>query len=165
MRTSIAPTCTPEDTSHWQWLMYALQLLISLLLTYCTSLGTHCPLSSLCHVSINSVHSLNQVWNIHTSKVVHSLSPNEQSLLSKARCYWAFHNRNSHHSVTHLWQRNQVALTGAFLQVAVLEAANTSLSISAMIADPMAVWSPVHWVWQGHGTPMSSNLLISVVAH
>ena len=35
--------------SHWQWLRYALHLLISSLLTYCTSLGTYCPLSSLCY--------------------------------------------------------------------------------------------------------------------
>ena len=34
---------------HWQWLRYALNLLISSLLTYCTSLGTYCPLSSLCY--------------------------------------------------------------------------------------------------------------------
>ena len=32
--------------SHWQWLRYALHLLISSLFTYCTSLGTYCP---LCH--------------------------------------------------------------------------------------------------------------------
>ena len=35
--------------SHWQWLRYASHLLISSLLTYCTSLGTYCPLSSFCH--------------------------------------------------------------------------------------------------------------------
>ena len=34
--------------SHWQWLRYAFHLLISPLLTYCTSLGTYCPLSSFC---------------------------------------------------------------------------------------------------------------------
>ena len=31
--------------SHWQWLRYAFHLLISSLLTHCTSLGTYCPLS------------------------------------------------------------------------------------------------------------------------
>ena len=40
--------------SHWQWLRYASHLLISSLLTYCTSLGTYCPLSSFWHRQVIS---------------------------------------------------------------------------------------------------------------
>ena len=38
--------------SHWQWLRYASHLLISSLLTYYTSLGTYCPLSSVCQEQV-----------------------------------------------------------------------------------------------------------------
>ena len=44
--------------SHWQWLRYAFHLLISSLLTYCTSLGTYCPLSSFCQYVPLSHHLL-----------------------------------------------------------------------------------------------------------
>ena len=103
--------------SHWQWLRYALHLLISSLLTYCTSLGTYFPLSSLCYWhhnycliidKISMVSKLSNIINQEREEPLGAECYTGQQFLSVSTCgirnvltppmqsHWRFYPCNTH---------------------------------------------------------------------